>query len=126
MTWMFFAPSKSRYRAKIWCLGVPKTSDHILINIRIPNPSQESPVSSNDPNEDLKGHGCSWHLQNQDREPKFGIHLYDRPVIIFKSRLRSQTPVRNHHPHQNPKSGLRGHGCSWHLQNQDREPNFGI
>merc|ERR1711954_496921 len=27
---------------------------------------------------------------------------------------------------QSPKSGLKGHGCSLHLQNQAREQNFGI
>ena len=30
------------------------------------NPSQEPLASSKAPNEDLKGHGCSLHLQNQD------------------------------------------------------------
>ena len=43
----------------------------------------------------LKGHGCSLHLQNQDRKPKFGLLVYQRPVTIFKSRSRCQTPVRN-------------------------------
>ena len=35
-------------------MGVPKTTDHIQINIRMPNPSQEPPASSKAPNEDLK------------------------------------------------------------------------
>ena len=35
-------------------MGVPKTSYHIKINIRIPNPSQEPPASSKALNEDLK------------------------------------------------------------------------
>ena len=35
-------------------MGVPKTSDHIQINIRMPNPSQEPPVSAKAPNQDLK------------------------------------------------------------------------
>ena len=35
-------------------MGVPKTSDHIKINIRMQNPSQEPPVSSKAPNQDLK------------------------------------------------------------------------
>ena len=43
----------------------------------------------------LKGHGCSLHLQNQDREQKFGSWVYHRPVIISKSKSRCQTPVRN-------------------------------
>merc|ERR1712081_95935 len=51
---MFFAPSKSRQRAKIRNIGLPKTIDHIQINIRMPTPSQEPPASSKAPNEDLK------------------------------------------------------------------------
>ena len=35
-------------------MGVPKTNDHIQINIRMPNPSQEPPASSQAPNVDLK------------------------------------------------------------------------
>ena len=33
---------------------VSKTSDHIKINIRMPNPNQEPPASSKAPNQDLK------------------------------------------------------------------------
>ena len=51
---MFFAPSKWRERANIWNIDVPKTSDNIQIKIKMSNPSQEIPVSSNDQNEDLK------------------------------------------------------------------------
>ena len=35
-------------------MGVSKTSDHIQIKIKIPNPSQEHPASSKVPNDDLK------------------------------------------------------------------------
>ena len=35
-------------------MGISKTSDHIQINIKMPNSSQEPPVSSKAPNEDLK------------------------------------------------------------------------
>ena len=51
---MFFAPSKSRYRAKIWKLGVSKTSDNIKIKIKIQDPSQEPPETSKAQNQDLK------------------------------------------------------------------------
>ena len=51
---MFFAPSKSRYRAKIQFMAVSKTSNHIQIKKKMPNPSQEPPASSKAPNEDLK------------------------------------------------------------------------
>ena len=51
---MFFAPSKSKERAKIQIMVVSKTIDHIQIKIKMPNPSQEPPASSKAPNEDLK------------------------------------------------------------------------
>ena len=43
----------------------------------------------------LKGHGCSLHLQYQDREPESRTWVCQRPVIILKSRSRCQTQVRN-------------------------------
>merc|ERR1711954_511048 len=53
----------------------------------------------------LKGHVCSLHLQNEEREPKFGIWVYQRLVTMSKSRSRCQTPVRNlQHP---PKPQIR-------------------
>ena len=55
---------KSRERAKIWIMGISKTSDHIQIKILYP--SQEPPVSSKAQNEDLKDMDVL-HLQNQDR-----------------------------------------------------------
>ena len=129
-----------------------KTSDHIQINIKMLNPSQKPPAPTKAPNQDLKdmdvlctfkimiespnldhrctkdqspypnqyqdaklqsgtssvlqspksrlkGHGCSLHLQNQDRETKFGTQVIQRPVTIFKSRSRCQISVRNfQHP----------------------------
>ena len=120
-------------------MGVSKSSDHIQIKIKMPNPSQEPPSTPKVPNQDfklklesqysengcnkdnssypnqnqyakpqsgnssvlqcpklgLRGHGWSLHLQNQDREQKFGMCVYQRLVTIFKSRSRCQTPVRN-------------------------------
>merc|ERR1711954_327992 len=51
---MFFAPSKSRCKAKIWIMLVSNTSDYIEIKIQMPNPSQEPPASSKAQNEDFK------------------------------------------------------------------------
>ena len=34
-------------------MGISKTSDHIQIKIKMPNPSQEPPASSKAPNQDL-------------------------------------------------------------------------
>ena len=48
-------PLKSHIRTlRTWSKDLPKTSDHIKINIRMPNPSQEPPASSKAPNQDLK------------------------------------------------------------------------
>ena len=51
---MFFAPLKSRKRAKIWNIGVWKTIDHIQIKIKVQNPSQEPPAFSKVQNQDFK------------------------------------------------------------------------
>ena len=53
-TWMFFAHSKSRQRVKIWIMSVSKTSDHLPIKMKVPNPSQKPPASFKTPNQDLK------------------------------------------------------------------------
>ena len=68
----------------------------------------------------LQGHGCSSHLENQDREPKLRSWVYQRPMTISNSRSRCQIPVRTSSVLQRPKWGLKGHGSSLHLQNQDR------
>ena len=95
-TWMFFAPLKSRERAENCIMVVSKTSDHIQIRIKMPNPSHELPASSEVPNQDLKDMGIiCLHLQNQDREPISWSWLYQTPVTISKSKLICQTPVMN-------------------------------
>ena len=105
-------------------MGISKTSDHIQIKIKMPNPRQEPPASSKAQNEDLKDmdvlctfkikiesqnldHGCikdQWPYPNQDQNAK--------PLSGTSSVLQS------------PKSGLNGPGCSLHLQNHVREPKF--
>merc|ERR1712081_73018 len=84
--------------AKIQIMEISKTSDYILIKIKMPNPRQEPPSSSKAPNEDLKDMDvlCTFKIKI---EPKFGSWVYQRLVTISKSRSRCQTPVRNlHHP----------------------------
>ena len=72
--------------------------------------------------------GFSLHLQNEDRETKIRIWHKQRSVNISISLSGCKTPVRNIQPpwnpqsgisiiFQSPKSGLRGHVCSLHLQN---------
>ena len=91
--WIFFAPSKSRQRAKIWIKGISKTSYCIQIKFKMPNPSQEPTASSKSPNQDLKD--MFFAPSNQDREQRFSTWVYQRPVTISKSRSRCQNPVRN-------------------------------
>ena len=68
---MFFAPSKSRERTKIWNIGVSKTRDHIQIKIRMLNPSQNPPASSKAPNKDLKDMDVLCTFKIKRERPKF-------------------------------------------------------
>ena len=72
------------------------------------------------PNWGLEGCGCSLHLQNQDREPKFRKWMYQRPVTISKSRSRCQTPVKSLQHPQKSRRGLKEYRCYLHFQNQER------
>ena len=69
---MFFAPSKSIERAKIQIMGVSKTSDHIQIKIKCPNPSQTPLASSISPNQDWKDMEvlCTLKIHIGTREPR--------------------------------------------------------
>ena len=51
-------------------------------------------------------------------EPQTRDHI----VINFRMQNPGQEPQASS---KDPKSGLKGHGCSLQLQNQDREPKFG-
>ena len=157
-------------------MGVPKTSAHIQIKVRMQNPSQEPPASSKAPNQDLKdmddlctfkikigswnleyecikdwwpclnqdqdakpqsgtsniiqiqrsglkGHVCSLHLQHPDREQKIVSWVYQRPVTISKQDQYAKSQPGSSSILQSPK-WLKGHGCSLHLKNQDREPQI--
>ena len=70
---MLFSPLESIQRAKIWHMAVPKTSDHIQIKIKMPNPSQEHPVSSKAPNQDKD---VLFTFRIKIRESKFRAWVY--------------------------------------------------
>ena len=106
-------------------MGVPKTSDHIQIKIKMPNSSQEPPASSKDPNGDFK---------NIDVLGTFKIKIESRN--LDHGYIKDQWPYSNQDQDaklqsgtssvlQSSKWGLKGHGCSLLLQNQVREPKFG-
>ena len=94
---MFFAPSKSRYKAKIWIIGMSKASDHIQMDV-----ISTFKIKIERQNLDhgyVKDQGP---YQNQDQDAKF------QPGT--SSILQSL------------RSGLKEHGCSLHFQNTDEEP----
>ena len=90
---MFFAPSKLRQRAKIWIIGISKTSDHIHIKIKMPNPSQEPPVSSKAPNEDLKDMDvlCTFKIEMESQNLNLGCS--DHVQSKIKMPIPSQEPA---------------------------------
>ena len=112
---------------------VPKTSDPIQINTKMPNPSQEPPASSKAPNQDLKdmdvlctfkikiesqnsAHWCTkdqWPYPNQDQDAKL---QWGTSGILkspnFKIKIESQ----------NSEHGLVK--VLWLYHNQEREPTF--
>ena len=69
---MFFMPSKSL----TWVYQRPNQDQD-----PIPQSGTSSILQSRKVG--LKGHECYLRLQNQDREPKFGSWVYQRPVAIF-------------------------------------------
>ena len=61
-----------------------KASDHIYIKINMPNPSQEPPVSSKGPNEDLKDMDIHFTFKIKI-EPKFRTWVHQRPDTMSKT-----------------------------------------
>merc|ERR1711954_598423 len=93
-TWIFFAPSKSRYRAKIKIMDVSKISDHIQIKIKMPNPSPEPPASSKAPNEDLKDMDvlCTFKIKIESQNSEYVC-------------TEDQCPYPNQYQYAKPQSG---------------------
>ena len=106
-------------------MGVPETSDHIQINIKILNPSQEPPASSKAPNKDLKDMDVLYtfkiKVESQNWDLGYIKDQWPYPYQYQDAKPQSGTSSVL----QSPKWGLKRHGCSLHLQNQDREPKFG-
>ena len=92
-THMFFAPSKSRYSAKIRIMGISKTSDHIKIKIKMQNPSQELLASSKAPNQDLNEMEVLFPFKTKI-DKKIGSSVYQRPGTMSKSISRCKNPVK--------------------------------
>ena len=71
-------------------MGESKTS--YLIQIKI---NQDALASFKAQVQDLKCMGCSFHLQNHDREPKFRPCVNQRPMTISISRSRQRAKSQN-------------------------------
>ena len=106
-------------------MGVSKTNDHNPIKIKIPNPSQEPPVSSTLQNQDIKDTEslCTFKIKIRSQNVKQRCINDNWPYPSQDQDAKPQSGASS--VLQSPKWGLKGHGCSLHLQNQDREPKFG-
>ena len=106
-------------------MGVPKTSDHIQFNIRMPIPSQEPSSSSKALNQDLKNMDvlCTFKIKIESQNLEYGCTRDQRPYPNQYQDAKPESGTSS--VLQSPKSELRGHGCSLHLQNQDSELKFG-
>ena len=108
---MFFAPSKSRERAKIQNIGVSKTSDPIQIKFKIPNPYQEPPASSKDKNQNLKDMDVVCILKSRWRAKIWNL-------VVSKTNDPIQILVKMPNPSQGPLASSKA-------KNQDlKDMNF--
>ena len=105
-------------------MGESKTSDLIQNKIKMPNSGQEPPASSKAHSQDLKDMDCLCTLkikiESQNWDHRFikyqSPYAYQHQDNEPKSRTSSIL--------QSPKSGLKGHGCSYIFKN-NIGPKFG-
>ena len=92
--------SKSRERAKIQIMGEPKTSDHIQIKFKIPNPRQEPSAYSKAPNEDLKDMDvlCTFKIKIESQ-----IQIMD----VLKTTDHFQIKIKMPKPSQEPPASFK-------------------
>ena len=100
---MFFPPSDSKYQAKIWNVGISKTSDHIQMKIKMPNPIQEPPESSKAPNEDLKDMYvlCTFKIKTESQNSDHGHIILN--IGVSKTSNSIKIKWRYHTSSQEPK-----------------------
>ena len=99
---------------------VPKTSNHIQINIRMPNPSQEPPASSKAPDQGLKDMDvlCTFKIKMESQNSDH-VSIKDKwPYLNQDQDAKPQTWISS--TFQSPKGGPKGHGYSLHLQYQEK------
>ena len=88
----------------------------------MPNPSHDPPASLKTPNQDLKDMDVlgTFKIKIESQNSEHGCIIYQLPYPNQDQDAKPQSGTSI--ILQNPKSGLKGHGCSLHLQNQDKEP----
>ena len=72
--------------------GLQKTSDHIKIKIKMPNPSQEPPGSSKAPNEDLKDMDvlCTFKIRKESQNLDHGCIKEQLPCPSQDQNVKPQ------------------------------------
>ena len=92
---MFFASSKSRQKTKIGIMWLSKTSDHIQIKIKMPNPCQEPPASSKIPNQDLKDMDalCTFKIEVESQHQSMGVSKTSENI-----QIKIKIPNPSHEP----------------------------
>ena len=106
-------------------MGVSETSDRIQIQIKMPNPSQEHPVSSKALNQDLNDMDflCTFKMKI---ESQTSDHWSSKDQWTYPNWDQDAKPQSGTSSVlQSPKWVLRGYWCPLHLHNQDREQKFG-
>ena len=143
---MFFAPSKSRQRAKLrnMCLykinTISKSTSRCQtpvrnlqrptkpqsgeMKIKMTNPSQDSLASSKAPNQDLKNMDvlCTFKMKIEGQNLN---HRYIKDQWQYPNQDQDANPESGTSSIlQSPKWGLKWHLYSLHFQIQDREPKL--
>ena len=101
---MFFGPSKSGGRAKIWIIDISEASDHIQITIKMPNPSQDPPASSKAPNEDLKDMDvlCTFKIKIESQNSEYRCIKYHQPYPNQDQDAKPQSGTSSPHKSKMP------------------------
>ena len=84
-------------------MDLSKTSDHINIKIKMPNPSQEPPASSKAPNEDLKDMDvlCTFKIKLESQNSDHGYIIDQWPYLNqdLDAKPQSETSSVLQSPH---------------------------
>ena len=111
---------------KYWSAQLDLIDYCFLLRTRLTRPDQTQPdpvliiLSCTDSRLTVSEPSLIWVLSKLQGRSNQGSWLYPNQYQDAKPQSGTSSIL------QSPKWGLKGHGCSLHLQNQDREPKFGI